>query len=185
MNTTPLHELHVINLWGAPSAGKSTIAAGLFFLMKIHGCEVELVMEYAKDLMWEGQEEMFVEQGKIFFEQNHRLERLQRRGMHFAITDSPLPLPIIYKPEGYLKDFDSIAMEQFNRYQNANYFIQRRHRFQSSGRRHDVDQAEAAGRQMEEFLATNGIEFTPLVASPTAHTEIFASLLQRGWISGP
>jgi nicotinamide riboside kinase len=185
MHTQDPHILRVINLWGAPSAGKSTIAAGLFFIMKIHGCEVELVTEYAKDLVWEGQEEMFGEQAKIFAEQNHRLERLVRRKQQFAITDSPLPLPIIYQPQDYLKDFEPLVMEQFGRYLNASYFIERRHRFQAAGRRHDEGEANLAGQKMEDFMASHGIPFHRIDASPTAHTEIFADLQRRGWIIGP
>ena len=66
----------VINLWGAPGSGKSTTAAGLFFLMKINKYKVELVTEYAKDLVWNGHEAMFGNQISIFAEQNWRIHRL-------------------------------------------------------------------------------------------------------------
>ena len=42
----------VINLLGAPGAGKSTAAAGLFYRMKKEFLSVELVTEYAKDLIY-------------------------------------------------------------------------------------------------------------------------------------
>lgn len=43
-----------INFLGEPSAGKSTIAAGLYFLMKKRRYSVEIVTEYAKDLIYDG-----------------------------------------------------------------------------------------------------------------------------------
>ena len=43
----------VINLFGGPGCGKSTIAAELFAILKKQGYEVELVTEYAKDKVWE------------------------------------------------------------------------------------------------------------------------------------
>lgn len=43
----------VINLIGSPGTGKSTIAAELFARMKWLGFDVELVSEYAKELVWE------------------------------------------------------------------------------------------------------------------------------------
>ncbi len=46
--------LKVINLWAGPGAGKSTTAAGLFNLMKIRGYNVELVTEFAKEMVYEG-----------------------------------------------------------------------------------------------------------------------------------
>ena len=44
---------YVINLVGGPGSGKSTTAAGLFFLMKIRGLRCELVTEYAKELSYD------------------------------------------------------------------------------------------------------------------------------------
>ena len=43
----------VINLFGGPSSGKTTMAAGLFRLLKTMNKKVELVQEFAKDLVWE------------------------------------------------------------------------------------------------------------------------------------
>lgn len=49
----------VINLMGAPGTGKSTIASELFSKMKWLGYDVELVSEYAKELVWEERSETF------------------------------------------------------------------------------------------------------------------------------
>ena len=49
----------VINLIGSPGTGKSTIAAELFARMKWLGFDVELVSEYAKELVWEQRHETF------------------------------------------------------------------------------------------------------------------------------
>lgn len=43
----------VVNLIGSPGTGKSTIASELFAKMKWEGFDVELVSEYAKELVWE------------------------------------------------------------------------------------------------------------------------------------
>ena len=40
----------VINLFGAPGAGKSTGAAYIFSLLKMYGINAELITEYAKDM---------------------------------------------------------------------------------------------------------------------------------------
>ena len=47
-----------INLFGGPGVGKSTLAAGLFWFFKTnrltlkHSYVIELVREFAKDLVW-------------------------------------------------------------------------------------------------------------------------------------
>ena len=43
----------VINLYGGPGCGKSTVSSGLFYKMKSEGYCVEYVSEYAKDLTYE------------------------------------------------------------------------------------------------------------------------------------
>ena len=51
----------VINLWGAPSSGKSTGASYLFSELKLKGYNVELVTEFAKDLTWEEKSRVIAE----------------------------------------------------------------------------------------------------------------------------
>jgi len=43
----------VVNLFGAPGAGKSTGAAYIFSQLKMAGINAELVTEFAKDKVWE------------------------------------------------------------------------------------------------------------------------------------
>ena len=45
--------MKVINLFAGPGTGKSTTAAGLFYKMKSKGYMVELVTEFAKDLVYQ------------------------------------------------------------------------------------------------------------------------------------
>lgn len=49
MNKQPL----VVNLWGGPGCGKSTLAAELFVTLKKSNIEVALVNEYAQELIHE------------------------------------------------------------------------------------------------------------------------------------
>lgn len=43
----------VVNLFAGPGAGKSTGAAYIFAMLKMHGIDCELVTEFAKDKTWE------------------------------------------------------------------------------------------------------------------------------------
>ena len=49
----------VINLFGAPGAGKSTAAAYIFANLKMKGINCELITEYEKDKLYEGSVEVF------------------------------------------------------------------------------------------------------------------------------
>ena len=59
----------LINLFGAPGAGKSTGAAYIFSQLKMRGVNVELVTEFAKDKVWEKSVEVFNNQAYIFGKQ--------------------------------------------------------------------------------------------------------------------
>lgn len=177
----------VINLWGAPGSGKSTTAAGLFFLMKINKYKVELVTEYAKDLVWERHDTMFENQLSIFSEQNRRLHRLVDHGVDFAITDSPLLLPSFYKPHGYYRAFDSLVAETFHGYNNLNYFLERVESFEKIGRRHNEEESLAIAVKLQKFMADYGVEFQRMEANPLTPQKLFDSIqeLQKGPVSMP
>jgi hypothetical protein len=169
----------IINLWGAPGSGKSTTAAGLFFLMKINKWKVELVTEFAKELVWDQRHSFFGDQVGIFAEQNHRLLRLADHNIECAITDSPLPLPAFYKDPGYLAMFDGLVFEQFHRYNNLNYLLRRKHSFEAIGRRHDEQQAEQIEKRLEEFMVHNAIDYIPFDANPLTPQTIFDDVMAR------
>lgn len=93
----------VINLYGGPGTGKSTIAAGVFYSLKMRHTSCELVREFAKDLVWEGRTEMLNRQLYIFAKQHKRLQDLDGK-VDVVITDAPLLMAIVYgaaQPDSY------------------------------------------------------------------------------------
>ena len=83
--------MKVINIFGAPGAGKSTTASGLFYEMKKHWIECEYIQEFAKELVWSDSTHLLSQQNYIFAEQERRLNRLNQK-IDVAISDSPLIL---------------------------------------------------------------------------------------------
>ncbi len=59
----------IVNLFGGPGAGKSTMAAGLFSELKWRGINCELATEYAKEKVWEESYAIFENQIYIFGKQ--------------------------------------------------------------------------------------------------------------------
>ena len=170
--------MYVINLWGAPSSGKSTTAAGLFFLMKVNKMKVELVTEYAKDLVWSERNNIFNEQNKIFAEQAHRLNRLDGK-IDYAITDSPLPLTVFYEPKEHSQHFEPMVLEKFNTYKNINFLLKRVSDFENFGRIHSEQESDIISNQMQKFLEFNKIEYTELEATPTTPNKILESVVEK------
>ena len=71
----------VVNLFGAPGAGKSTGAAYVFSKLKMLGVNAELVTEYAKDKVWEESDAVFKNQAYIFGKQYFRIIGFMERSM--------------------------------------------------------------------------------------------------------
>ena len=110
----------VINLFGAPASGKSTCAAYIFSQLKMRGVNAELITEFAKDKVWEGNMEVFKPENQcyLFGEQFYKMNCCKGK-VDVIVTDSPLPLNILYNKSKILgKDFDRVVMSCFNSFNN-------------------------------------------------------------------
>ncbi len=131
----------VINLYGGPGVGKSTMAAELFVKMKKQGYKVELVTEFAKDLVYADETTKLSDQLIVFAKQHHKIFRLKDK-VDYIISDSPLIISKIYNESIHPDMFNPLVDEIFNSYNNMNYFIKRnKDFFQEYGRVHDLNQS--------------------------------------------
>jgi nicotinamide riboside kinase len=153
--------MKIINLFGGAGSGKSTVAAGLFYRMKVAGTNAELVTEFAKDLNYGGQiASMMDQQEYIFAEQNYRQHRL-RPHVDYAITDSPLMLSTIYAPQDYpiRTKFCEFVLATNGLYDNINIFLLRPEIFQETGRYHTLEEAISVDNEILTMLYTYNIPF--------------------------
>lgn len=139
--------MKVINLFGGPGTGKSTAAAGLFFQMKLQGFRVELVTEFAKDLVWEEHQAALEDQLYVLAEQNRRLHRLRGK-VDWVITDSPLLLSGVYASSNTVPSFWSLLNELWESYENVNFYLPRDSSFKY----------ESQGRLQSSVAAATGID---------------------------
>lgn len=79
----------LINLFGAPGAGKSTLSAYVFSKLKTAGVNAELVTEFAKDKVWEENSVALANQMYMFGKQYFRMTRCEDK-VDAIVTDSPL-----------------------------------------------------------------------------------------------
>lgn len=149
------------NLFAGPGAGKSTLAAATFAELKLRGRNVELVTEYAKDLTWEGRHSTLSNQVYVFGKQLHRMERLRGK-VEAVITDSPLILSLIYKPNDYPLSFDQLVLDMNDRFENVNFFVERCKAYNPAGRNQTESEAKQIDGEVRDFLDTKGIDYTPL-----------------------
>lgn len=147
----------VVNLFSEPGAGKSTGGSYIFSMLKMLGVNAELVTEFAKDKVWEDTETPFKNQAYIFGNQYFRISRCADK-VDVIVTDSPLPLSIVYNETECLKEnFNQVVMDVFNSYNNMNYFLHRVKPYNHVGRHENEDEAANLRTTIERVLEERGI----------------------------
>lgn len=172
-------KLVVINLFGGPGSGKSTIAAGLFNKLKKRGVECELVTEFAKDKVWEENYKLLSDQLYIFGKQQHKLFRLQGK-VDIAITDSPLLLSIIYD-KNKSEAFKKLVLEVNSTYDNHTFFVKRNVDYNPAGRYQDEAGAKLIDTDCLNLLKDNNLPYC-VVDTINAEEQIITQLENYGVI---
>lgn len=166
-------KLKVINLYAGPGAGKSTTAAGLFYLMKLNKFKVELVTEFAKDKVYERHSELLEDQLYVFAKQQRRLKRLVGQ-VDWAITDSPLLLSILYNKE--YKNLNPLILEEYEKYDNLNFLIGRVKAYEPFGRLQTETEAKELDTKLINILEQYNIPSTLIEGDKVAHLEILKKI---------
>lgn len=166
--------MKVINLFGGPGVGKSTVAADLFAMMKREGHNVELVNEYAKEVTWEGHFSYLDDEFYILAHQNRRLVRLKDK-VDFVITDSPILLGLAYTPSNYYPQyFSKFIHEVWNSYDNINIVLQREFKkYIEAGRNQKYEEALVKDKMMVTLLEGNKDEYFTTIVDRTTKYEIW------------
>jgi adenylate kinase family enzyme len=152
----------LINLYGAPGAGKSTGAAYIFSQLKMMGVNAELVTEFAKDKTWENNQTALNNQAYVFGKQYYRISRCEKQ-VDVIVTDSPLMLSLIYNQDNNLgEDFNNVVRNVANSYKSKNYYITRTKEYNPAGRNQTAEESDELGNSIYQMLTDENISFTSL-----------------------
>ena len=169
----------VINLFGVPSAGKSTGAAYIFSRLKMAGVNAELVTEFAKDLVWEENTVALGNQLYVFSNQLHRMWRCADK-VDVIITDSPLPLSILYNQSTMLGEaFNQTVMNCFEAFDNLNYLVLRDRLYNPNGRIQTEEEAEALKKPLSNLLENRNIKYVTIAGNISAFDGIVDKVLNK------
>jgi hypothetical protein len=167
----------IVNMWGGPGTGKSTITAQVFSQLKWAGANAELVTEAAKELVWEKHHNLLSDQFYVSAMQNRRLQRLVGQ-VDYIVTDSPLLLSAHYARD-YPPDFHRFMEHVWNGYTNINFFLLRRKKYQPIGRMQDEAGAIAIDVELQRYLDENSFPYTKVAADHDAATLIKNMVLSK------
>lgn len=141
----------VVNLYGAPGAGKSTGAAYIFSQLKLRGINAELVTEFAKDKVWEESKAVFQNQAYIFGKQYFRISRVQDK-VDVVITDSPILLSAFYNTNPVLgEEFDRLITKVSNSYTSIDALICRTKPYNGVGRFQTEEESDLLNQNLTDF----------------------------------
>ena len=143
----------VINLVGAPGAGKSTLAAYVFSRLKMEGVNCELVTEFAKDKVWEKNNVALENQVYIFAKQYYRIARCVGK-VDVVITDSPLILSGFYNRDPEIdKPLKDLIAAINRKYTNHTYFVKRVKAYNPVGRLQTEAESDAYAERIKDLLS--------------------------------
>ena len=155
----------IINLFGEPGAGKSALAAYIFYRLKIMGYNCEICTEFAKDMVYENNINALGNQSYVFGQQLQRMNRL-KNNVDIIITDSPLFLCGLYiKEDDIANNFFNLVYDIFNSFDNYNYLLKRAHSYVHDGRLQDENGAEKIRNELIVALNHYKVPYEEIMCS--------------------
>lgn len=168
----------LVNLFGAPGAGKSTGAAYIFSQLKMRGVNAELVTEYAKDKVWEESKAVFENQAYIFGKQYFRISRCAKK-VDVVITDSPLLLSLIYNNDPVLgEEFNALVRKVMDSYDCKNYYLHRVKEYNPVGRFQDEAGSDKIGNEIMDLLDKEDISYISVAGDQQGYDVIVNDIME-------
>ncbi len=166
MSTQFIEKPIVVNFFGGPGVGKSTMASMLFSELKKETVAAELVIEFARELVYSDRIDLLQNnQLYVLGKQYERMRRLIGK-CNIIITDSPLLLSNSYiKPNTILdsESFKKTTLDIFNSFNNLNFYLKRlsEKRYIDMGRIYDSkEEAAMFDTKILNELDNNGIAYS-------------------------
>lgn len=170
----------VVNLCGAPGAGKSTGSAYIFSMLKMAGVNTELVTEFAKDKIYEGSRGTFENQTYIFGEQYFKMTIL--KDVDVIVTDAPLILLSYYSKKNgfsYTSELEQLILSVLPLADNVNYFINRCVPYDTRGRFQTEEESDIIADEMKYYLNNLNIKYKELDGIKESYDLIVNEILEK------
>lgn len=173
----------IVNLFAGPGCGKSTGAAWLFSQLKMKGIDCEYVSEFAKDKVWENNDEVFKCQFYVTGKQAFKISRCFGK-VDVIITDSPIAIGAQYTKSEKLAD---AILEEFNKYEMYNYnvLLKRTKPYNPNGRHQTEAEAVIIDLSTQRWLDVNNILYVSANGDEEGYKKILNNILARiGYYDG-
>ena len=157
----------LINLFGGPGIGKSSIAAGLTYKLKRKHISCNNPYEFPKKLAWDHNIPAIKDQLYVFANQHRGIAECYGK-VDYIIIDSPVLFSTIYHTyytkgypaEFYGQPFHDLVVDLHKKYDNLNILLERADGVHNDGERfQDKEESIAIDKLCKEILDKHDIPY--------------------------
>ena len=174
---------HIINFISGPGVGKSVMTSLTFAKLKMMGLNVEIVPEYAKQLVWTEEFDLLNNQYHVSYYQHKLLKALNNK-TDLIVTDGCLLHGLVYNminPDNTSnKDkTEKAILDWFNESNNINIYLERNPiiSYQTEGRIQSETEAIHIDNLLKFQLFNNKIEFKSFISSEDSMMDILKYIM--------
>ena len=176
----------IVNLFGGPGIGKSSIASGLTYKLKKKHITCDNPYEFPKVLAWDENHSAIKDQLYVLANQHRGIVKSFGK-VDYIILDSPIILSLVYKSvyEGieypaslYGESFDKMVLDIHNQYDTLNILLKRTDGgFNEKERYQTIDESKMLDDEIEKTLINHNIPYTTIEVGDETVNDILKILL--------
>ena len=176
----------IVNLFGGPGIGKSSIASGLTYKLKKKHITCDNPYEFPKVLAWDENHSAIKDQLYVLANQHRGIVKSFGK-VDYIILDSPIILSLVYKSvyEGieypaslYGESFDKMVLDIHNQYDTLNILLKRTEGgFNEKERYQTLDESKVLDDAIENTLIKNNISYITVEVGDSTVNDILKILL--------
>lgn len=158
----------IINLFGGPGIGKSSIAAGLTYKLKKQHITCDNPYEFPKLLAWDENHSAIRDQLFVLANQHRGIVKSYGK-VDYIILDSPILLSLTYKSfyksseypaTLYTDSFDKMVLDIYNQYDNINIVLKRSEGNHNNNERYqNLEESIELDTVIENSLINNNLPY--------------------------
>lgn len=166
----------VLNFFGGPGAGKSTLALGVTSKLKYNGVNCEYIHEFAKELTWDKRFNAMKNQTLILGSQYEMLRRCVDQ-VDIIVTDTSLLNSALYGQQLEFSDkIADLAIAMFNSMENMTILVDREKEYIPIGRSQTEDEARSIDQDIREFLDAGSFRYKTVPGSAKGEEMVLAHI---------
>lgn len=178
----------IINLFAGPSAGKSSIAAGILHKLKKKHISCDAPYEFPKVLAWDNNKEAIKDQLYVLANQHRGIAKSYGK-VKYIVVDSPILLSMVYKDYYndpteypsclYLEEFDNLILKIHNYYDNLNVVLVRSKDSDHNDKErfHNLDESNELDKTIINMLKNNNISYIEIPVDENTIDEIMKYII--------